>query len=74
MSKIKIKKEPIYLVGEDTVHISDSDDEEEEENGGIPEEPKCPICDKIFQRELLENMGPHLHSKIILFQIQKTHL
>ena len=41
-----IKKEPIFLVGDDTVNISDTD---EEKIGAIPEEPICPICDKVFK-------------------------
>ena len=49
-SKVKgdkvIKKEPIFLVGDDTVNISDTD---EDEIGAIPEEPICPICDKVFK-------------------------
>ena len=63
MSKLKIKKEkevkePIYLVGDDTVHLSDDDEEEkEEENEAIPEEPRCPQCDKKFKS--LRSMVTH---------------
>ena len=41
-----MKKEPIFLVDDDTITIPDTGEEEIET---IPEDPTCPICDKVFK-------------------------
>ena len=47
MSK-KIKKEPVLLVGENTIKLSDDDEEEEEKETFREDGYRCEICEKMF--------------------------